>query len=90
MSNIHDPRNESAQSMTALMMFALKYDVPIPITYFSDVISRSEAFRARKAGKLILESVASQAAVKPSLLAAYLGKKCGRGIGVAHSEKEAA
>ena len=55
-----------------IMAFGLMYDVPIPLKLFSQVISRSAAFKARAEGKLHLDTVASNAAVRPSELARYL------------------
>lgn len=56
------------------MAFGLMYDVPVPLELFSQVISRSAAFKARAEGKLHLDTVASNAAVRPSELARYLNR----------------
>jgi len=55
-----------------IMQFGLQFDVPLPLEYFNELISRSGAFSARAKGKLELEEVRSRAAVKPSELARYL------------------
>lgn len=54
------------------MQFALQFDVPLPLEYFDELISRSTAFRARSEGRLHLEEVRSRAGVRPSELARYL------------------
>lgn len=56
----------------AIMKFGLQFDVPLPLDYFDELISRSGAFSARAKGELELEEVRSRAAVKPSELARYL------------------
>jgi hypothetical protein len=56
----------------AIMHFGLQYDVPLPIDYFDEIISRSKAFSERSAGRLALEMVRSRAAVRPSELARFL------------------
>ncbi len=69
-SNSSSPNTENSD----IMAFALMYDVPVPLKLFHQVISRSEAFKARAEGKLHLDTVASNAAVRPSELARYLNR----------------
>lgn len=58
-----------------ILQFCIQYDVPAPLEYFDDLISRSGAFLARGEGRLILEEVRSRAAVRPSELARHLRNK---------------
>jgi len=58
--------------MMAMMQFGLHFDVPLPLVYFSDLVSRSTAIRDRDEGRLELEETRSRLAVRPSELARYL------------------
>jgi hypothetical protein len=56
----------------AIISFAVRFDAPIPLAYWSSLIARSAAFKASAEGRLRLESVGRKAGIRPSTLAAFL------------------
>jgi len=64
-----------------LLWWALREDVPVPLSVFRKSISRTRAFAARRRGELVLVTISSGAAIRPSELARYLRGERRNGAG---------